>query len=282
MTDYCTLDDVKVELKADSTVGDAQVRRFIQQVSRRIDRTMQSRRPYFAPYTEQRKFAVSSMRVNSYENVFVLDDALLAITTVLRADEDITANVELHTPYNSVARAIRITNNTTTWWEYGDATDTPPVWVKVTGVWGWNEEYAAAYDHVDDLAANITASATSITVANVDGADLDGFTPRISAGNLIQIGAELMDVTTTDITANTATVRRGVNGTTAAAHVTGDDVNVYRVDERIRRIATRQAALLYARRGSFQVETLDGIGAVTYPQDLLMELRRTLQDFMYD
>ena len=68
------------------------------------------------------------------------DDPLLSITTVLRAEEDITANVELHTPYNNVARALRITNNTTTWWEYGNATDTPPVIAKKLAQ--FRQEYA--------------------------------------------------------------------------------------------------------------------------------------------
>jgi hypothetical protein len=42
------------------------------------------------------------------------------------------------------------------------------------------------------------------------------------------------------------------------------------------RAVTRQAALLYTRRGAFQVETLDGVGAITYPQDLIAELQVTL------
>jgi hypothetical protein len=222
--------------------------------------------------------------VNSFYNLFYLYDFILSLTAVVRGSETITANTELYSPYNEVADAIRITNWATTW--YTDAncsSDTPPAFVTVTGVWGWHDDYDNAYAHVDDVqdGAGINATVTTITVADADGADLDGFQPRFSAGNLIQIGSELMDVTAVDTGANTLTVRRGVNGTTAAAHAVNADINVYQIPETIRRITARQAALLYRRQGAFQVETLDGVGAISYPQDLLSELRGVLQEFQY-
>lgn len=287
MTDYCTLQDVYYELETNKT--DAafvrELRRNIRQVSRRIDATMgNARRPFFAPYTEQRKYVVDSQRVDSYYNTFLLNDHILAVTAVVRGSTTITSSVELYVPNNEVARALRITDWDYTW--YGDCVDNndvPPVFVTVTGVWGWHEDYSNAFDHVDDVqdAGGINATVTTVTVADADGADLDGFTPRFSPGNLIQIGSELMDVTAVDTTANELTVKRAVNGTTAAAHALNADIKVYQVDERVRRITARQAALLYARRGAFQVETLDGVGAISYPQDLLSELRGVLEEFQY-
>jgi hypothetical protein len=287
MTSYCTLADVRAENKSKSTdtTDDAQLRRYIYQVSKRIDSTMGYRRwPFFAPAIGTRKYLVQSRRIDSYNNTFMMDHFCLSLTAVTMSGTVITSYAELFILNNAVAKHLRITSWYSTWYEYQASGDNqPPDWVEVTGVWGWHEDYAHAWDKVDDVAdaAGITAAATAITVADADGTDLDGFTPRFSAGNLIQIGTEWIDVLAVNTTTNILTVRRGVNGSTAAAHAIGADISVYRVDERIRRITARQADALYARRGAFQVESVDGIGMVSYPQDLLSELKGVLTEFQY-
>jgi hypothetical protein len=88
-------------------------------------------------------------------------------------------------------------------------------------------------------------------------------------------------VTAVNTTTNVLTIRRGVNGSTPAAHVATTAINVWQVEEPVKRACIRQSAMMYARRGAFQVEVLDGIGVVTYPQDLLVELKNVLTEFMY-
>lgn len=284
MTNYCTLDDAKNELKANSAVNtteEPKLRNYIRMVSSRIDELMGTpRRPYFAPYTEQRKFRVSPRRVNSWDNVFWLDNQpLLSISNVLRGTDDITSIVEIYTDREEVDRGLRITTCTSSW--YDCTCQRPPIFVKVTGEWGWNEDYDNAFDAVDTVkdVAGINATVTSITVDDADGKDLEGYTPRFSPGNLIKIDDELMDIIS--IAGEVLTVRRARNGTTPAAHLVNAPIEVYQVDIRIRRVATRQSTLLYTRKGAYQVETLDGVGVVTYPQDMLAELRATLQGFQY-
>ncbi|MEZ6142257.1 MAG: hypothetical protein R3B84_16990 [Zavarzinella sp.] len=68
-----------------------------------------------------------------------------------------------------------------------------------------------------DLTADITAVQTTITVASNAGFPRAATTPF-----LIQVGTEIMRVTANAGT--TWTVQRGVNGTTAAAHLTDDEV----------------------------------------------------------
>lgn len=276
---YCTLAQAKTELNASNTVDDNKLRRNIETVSRRIDNLMgYPRRPYFAPYIEQRGYTISNDRVSTLAGTFWLRDPLLAFSAVLRQTTSVTSLVELYNSGNGVADSLRFTSSSYSWYP----TDNDLVRkVFVTGTWGWHSDYANAWEAVDALAAGINASVTSITVADADGADLDGFTPRFSPGNLIQIGSEWMMVNAVNTTTNALTVRRGVNGSTAASHLISAAVSTYHVDDRISRITARQAALLYARIGAFQVETLDGVGVVTYPQDLLAELRATLQDFAY-
>lgn len=280
MTNYTTLARAKAEIKASGTVDDAIVRRNIATVSKRIDAVMGSpRRPFFAPYTEQRDFLITTDRVDSVDNAFLLKDHILAVTAVLKQTTTITSSVELYTYGEEVATMLRLTNTSMNWYP---TDDTKQRKIYVTGVWGWHQDYTNAFDSVDTVQDNpLSSSATTVTVSDADGTDLDDFTPRFSPGNLIRIESELLDVTAVNATTNVLTVRRGVNGTTAAAHVQTTAIETYRVDERIDRISARQAALLYARRGAFQVETLDGVGVVTYPQDLLTELLNTLTEFVY-
>jgi len=65
------------------------------------------------------------------------------------------------------------------------STDNAAILVKVTGVWGWNEEYANAYD-TQMIWQPYHRQRHIHYGANVEGEDLDGFTPRISAGNLFK------------------------------------------------------------------------------------------------
>lgn len=280
MTNYTTLARAKNELKADSTTDDAKLRRNIVQVSQRIDAVLGSpRRPFFAPYNEQRTYRITGDRVDRYENTFLLKDHILAFSAVLKQSTTLTSLVELYSYANEVANMLRLTNSSYDWYPNNSSVAQK---IYVTGTWGWHQDYSNAFDSVDTVQDNpLTAAATSVTVADADGTDLDGFTPRFSPGNLIRIEDELLDVTAVNTATNVLTVRRGVNGTTAAAHVQTTAVEVYRVDERIQRITARQAALLYARRGAFQVETLDGVGVITYPQDLLTELKNSLTEFLY-
>lgn len=284
MTDYCTLADARreiVKLTSTNTVDDDKVRGFIRQVSRRIDSRMgKLRRPFFAPYIEQRTFPLHSDRISSLDNTFLLKDPILSLTTVTRQTTSLTSVAELYTLDNEVANMLWLTNCSYSWYP---TQTTLKLQLYVTGVWGWHADYDNAWESVDTVqdAGGINATVTSITVADADGTDLDGFTPRFSPGHMIQIGTEWLDVTAVNTTTNVLTVRRGVNGSTAAIHANGVAIATYRVDDRIRRVTARQAALLYARMGAFQVETLDGVGVITYPQDLLSELLDVLTEFQY-
>jgi hypothetical protein len=277
MTSYCTVAQAKVELKAENTVQDAQIRGYIRTISERIDSEMGNpRRPFFAPYIEQRRFPITRYQIDSYDNTFLLRNPILSVSAVLKDTTNLTSQASLFYWSNEVANMLQLTQGYTWYPE-----EAPPNKLYVTGVWGWHADYTHAWEAVDALQANINASVTSLTVADADGADLDGFTPRFSPGNLIQIDSEWMDVNAVNITTNTLTVRRGVNGSTAAAHTSSTAISTYHVDDRIQRITARQAALMIARQGAFQVETLDGVGVITYPQDLLPELRATLTEFAY-
>lgn len=275
---YCTLADAKATMRADSTLDDALLLSLIGQVSARIDLLMSTNTPYFQPYTDALEFEVVAQRVDSGRNAFILPPGspLLALTSVSLNGAAVTASA--HPATRSPISMIRRTDGGS-WYENG--TDDPPT-VVITGVWGYHRRYAQAWSVVDALAAAvISTTATTITVADVDGSNPDGFTPRISAGNLIGIDNELLEVTATNTVTNVVTVRRGMNGTTASTHLIAAPVSVWQTDDNVRRVTARQAGLLYARRGAYEQQTITDVGVITYPADLLSELRGVLQGFQF-
>lgn len=286
MTYYCTLEDARSELRGTSnTVDDNRVFDYIRSVSARIDRIMnggnRSPRPYFEPYFETRAFPVDSYRVNSAENVFLHDaDNLLEIASVVIDQTTVTTDVERYPLLTTPTHQLRLTT-TSRCWSDRTSTNTVTAFVKIAGYWGYNSDYTNAFPAYDALAADITDNATAVTVADVDGTDPYGLSPRFSPGQLIRIGDEFMRVNAVDTTTDILTVRRAQNGTTATAHTASDSVSVYQVEEPVRRATYRQTSMLMARRGAFEQTTFDGAGVTSYPSDLLSELNGVLQEFQY-
>lgn len=148
--------------------------------------------------------------------------------------------------------------------------------ISITGTWGYHHDYANAWKSVDTITEALDASETGITVGDADASDWRFIGDRYSYGTLIRVDDEMMLVLDMNASTNELTVQRGVNGSTAATHLANAAVEVFEVEDTIRRVTARQAALLYARRGSFEAQQVDGFGITTYPQDLLLELRVTL------
>jgi hypothetical protein len=279
MAFYCTLADAKAAIRADNTIDDGLLLSLVGQVTARIDQLMGSPTPFFQPYLEQREFEIRYDNVDSWRKLFILPsgETLLSIDTISLGTTTLSA-VEAYPALRVPIKMIRRTDGCG-WYENG--TDDPLTTI-VYGVWGYHRAYARAWQAVDALAAAIvTDTATTFTVADVDGGDEYGFTPRISAGNLVKIDNEIMEVIATTVATNTVTVRRGVNGTTAATHLIAAPVSTWQTDDNIRRVTARQAGALYARRGAYEQQQITDVGVITYPADLLAELRGVLQGFQY-
>lgn len=306
---YATLADVAIELKtlraqqgatAYSAEDVARVNRALDQVTARINVKMapNSRRAYFEPWVKSETFPMFSSRVNSIEGSLALPAPLLALSSVKVNDTEVSSTLYGVQPYTSAAyetpyNFLWLTESAMysySWYTVvcnaACATSRTPV-VTVGNTWGMHRNYAEAWQEADTLQAGITASATTLTVVDVDGDDYYGFSPRFSYGQLIRLTtggvSEFMRVIDTNTTTNVLTVLRGQNGTTAIAHTTDDDdIDVFYPEENIRRVTARQAAFLYARRGAFESKITDGAGGETsYPQDLLNELSGVLQEYQY-
>lgn len=110
----------------------------------------------------------------------------------------------------------------------------------VTGTWCYHVNVSDAYTTVST--AITLANSTDTTITVIDASLYETL-------QLASCESELMLITARDTDANTLTVERGVNGTTAAAHTT-QPLRRFNVMPDIALCATRLAAFLYERRNS--------------------------------
>jgi len=194
--------------------------------------------------------------------VLCLDEDLLEVHTLTTKNGDTTISSSDYLLMNGPERyaptpydRIRLKpDGTTTQFQYVNSTLQANA---VTGIWGWHDRYGDAWPELDAVADNpLLVSATTITVADVDGADEMGLAPRFKAQQLIRLSsgtsAEYCWITSVDerATANTLTVVRGKNGTTAAQWPAATKIYVYRPPADIVGAMLELVAHQYKRRDS--------------------------------
>ena len=292
---YASLDYIKEVLSTTITPGttlgteDKRLLERCRLVSRRIDNNFASQRPLFQPYKETRKITVSPYRINRVLGTLDLGAYLLALDGTISVNGTDVTSVEVY-PDSTMPpfRTLRLTDDALDWYSYCNGTDaTTPLQVSVPGIWGFHRDYANAWLAVDALGATINAGATTLTVADADGADAYGMTPRLSPGDLIRIDndtgtAEYMEIVSINATTNTLIVRRGVNGTTADGHSETATVYRWQVEDPVRYAVARQAALAYARRGAFNTVEAGGAAGmieVRFPSDWLHEVLSMMSEY---
>ena len=253
---YATVEEIKAELGQDierPEPDDTMIRRKAIEASRFIDGYCRRRfYPEYATYNYDHP--VDSTRA------LILDRDLLSVsslttdataTTITSANYFLkSGNSSNRTPYNCIV----LDNNDSTW-EYSETmTDANAV----TGIWGYHNDWSNAWEHVDDVQDSpLLVGGTSLTVADADGVDKRGLKPRFQVGQLIRFGAtataEYAHIT--EISAETLTIVRGVNGSTAAEQANDIDIYVYRPQYDIMQAALFLAMHLYRRK--------DSVGALT-------------------
>uniref|UniRef100_A0A6M3LBI8 Putative tail protein n=1 Tax=viral metagenome TaxID=1070528 RepID=A0A6M3LBI8_9ZZZZ len=145
--------------------------------------------------------------------------------------------------------------------------DTPQKANKITGVFGYHEDYAASYRNSGGTVQSdpLSAAGTSLTVGN-------GY--RFEAGQTIRIESEWLYVSA--VSGNVLTVERGMNGSTAAEHVQDTTIYIYEPMRDVQRVALRFAIWLYKQRSaplSFEIQT-GADGTVVIPQNAPPEVHR--------
>lgn len=254
---YITYEDLKTYLGIATTeTGDDTLLKAIVEVSSRSWDRWTAR--WFYPRVETRYYDHPEYN----PSVLRLDADLLSVTTLTTENTGTTIDSDdillacgdswNTTPYD---RVILKFDGTTTTFSFSG---TPQKANALTGIWGYHEDWDSAWLNTNDTlqAAVTSTTATSITVSDADGADLFGTTPRFKVGQLLKIDDEYLYLTAKDTDTNVLTVRRGVNGTTAATHDNGSTVYVYRPDDVVVQIVRRLASFLYRQKDSNVFSTM--------------------------
>lgn len=101
--------------------------------------------------------------------------------------------------------------------------------VKIVGVWGYTDDRHQAWEDSGlTLAADMASGAGSFTVADGDAEDQFGLGVALQMGRLIKVGTEYLFVKAVNVDNNTITVIGARNGSTAAAHSSGDTIYIWR------------------------------------------------------
>jgi len=119
--------------------------------------------------------------------------------------------------------------------------DSPLNALCVRGIWGWHNHWDAAWESSGDAVQDAPLAADSLTLTVQDA-------PRFQVGHLLRIENEYLRVTGTDTGDNTLIVRRGVNGTTAAAHTSSTAIDIYQPPLDVQMLCLRWAQWLYHER----------------------------------
>ena len=116
--------------------------------------------------------------------------------------------------------------------------------VKITGVWGYGNDWPAqATESLGDVVKDNPMTAVQLTML-VNAAD------KVSPGQTLLADTEQLYVSAFDTGTKIATVLRGVNGTTAAAHLQNTVLYVYRYPGPITHAVQIYAAREWRRRQS--------------------------------
>jgi hypothetical protein len=245
----------RLGLAAAETADDARLLAALQAAAAQIERAAGRS---FCP----RVAAIPHSINPKYTTELLLDDDLLELTSLTNGDGSaISLNDVLALPAEGPIAVLRLTGGATFVWD-----ETPLRAISVAGKWGWHDRWAEAWRNSADTVQNnpLSAGATTITVADADGADAENETPRFQVGHLLRIDSEYIRVLAVNTAANVLTVQRGAAGTTAASHTQNTAIHTYQPPLDAQMLHLRWAAWLYKEP--------DNRGFTSAPADLLKGL----------
>lgn len=280
MNEYASYEALKTYLGISTTGDDDLLRDFCTDASRAFDALCHRT---FYPRYESRYF---DHPTNAY--VLRVDDDLLEVTTLTtdNGDETIAAAdyfLQCGTSYNvRPYDRIVIDEEGSELFEWND---TPQRANTVTGTWGFHDDWDNAWQDSGDTITNLapfTATETSLGVTDADGADIYGISPRFMVQQTLKIGSEYLYVTAKDTATNILTVRRGINGTTAAAHDNGTAIYIYQPVDAIAEAVKRWAAYLYRQKdsGIFETTIVPDMGTIVTPESIPKRVQLMLNKYI--
>lgn len=273
-----TLAKARLELKTQISDADAVLTEALRYIAARLE----LEKDYgFAPRRELHRLDALGDGIEDDTGRLWLDAPLLEVVSLIDAagqtltTDDYRLETNPTTPVWSILRLPYLHS-----WSWG-ALDWRGV-IQLTGLWGYRRHYSEAWLNSGDAVKDnpLTAGATTLTVNDADGVDAQGFSPRFSPLQILRIGTELLEVQPgINLTTNTVPVLRGVLGSTAASHIQNTAIETWLPEPALAREVARWASYLYARRGSFEQTSYDGIATVSFPPDIPASVQNVLDDF---
>ena len=251
------------------TADDAVIDQLLEQASRFLD--SETARQYY-PSLETRYFDLPSGRQ------LFLDDDLLAVTSITNGDGTSITSTDyvLESRNNPPYWAIKLKESSSIVWEADSSGNSERV-IAVAGFWGYHNDYTRRGWRVGStLAEDLDTSEV--------GWDMTSGT-LFSAGQIIKVDNEIAIISS--VATNTVTiVSRAENGTTAATHLTGGTVYIWRPMDEVRNAALELANNAYHRRFGQSLrseETITAAGIVLTPREvphLTKEFIKTYQRYV--
>lgn len=276
MTRYCTLQQAKGEIKTSKAAEDSRIFNYINIVSRKIDGFLNPKRwkkPFFAPFIANHVINIRPYDVNTLNQTLDIRRWLLEINSITAGSTAITSKVRGYLPGIIPFNQLQLTSNDGLTWYTQEARTNPRAYPEpliINGIWGWSDDYSQAWNATDGVQDNpLSVGATEVVVA--DGG-------LFSPGHLIRMETEFAEVT--DIATHTLTITRGVNGSTPSSHIQNTPVELWQTPAQIRGITARQVGALFSKRGSYKDKEFTAVGIVSYPPDLLIEVRNSLSEYL--
>lgn len=272
---YVSYADVKAARGLDDSEHNTLLRTYCRAASLAWDR-----------HTKRRFWPLVATRHYDYPGPWRLrlDDDLLEVTTLTNGDgETLTESTHYYLyPLSEYPKwRIDIRRDVREVFQYKSTAQRQ---ISVAGIWGFHDDWGNAWADSGDAVADaggVNASATSITVTDVDGADAWGLQPRFKADTLVKIDSEYLWVTATNTTANAITVVRGVNGSTAAAHDAGAGIYTYQPPQDVVHAITRWVMYMYDQKdtGVYETTAMPGAGVIQVPQGIPKDVRLAMEGY---
>lgn len=236
----------------------ADLRQALHKASHLIETLTQRR---YCPYVESKDLPVDSKTPRE----LILPDDLLQLTEIRRRDGSSVKLDDVRRVPNHPDLPASLLVSTA-----GAATFSsgPEDALTITGVWGWHDRWTRAWREGGDSVRDnpLSARATSISVEDADGLDVDSGAPRFQVGHLLRIEDEYLRLTAIDATRNELTVLRGVQGSDSANHAHGAGIETFAAAPAIRDLCLRYAALLVNSVGPLEADSsplLSGLRRLT-------------------
>jgi len=180
--------------------------------------------------------------------LLLLRDDLLALHSLTNGDGLVVSadDYHLHPASSAIKASVLLDRTQAAFTHDGDPVDA----IVVEGTWGFHSGWPDAWGDSGDSVQNnpLASDATSITVTDADAPEITGYGQRISAGQLLSIEYEYVQVLAVDTATNVLTVARGANGTTAAAHAQATPITIYHPPADIRQVCLRVTTWLYQQQ----------------------------------